>query len=62
MNNLLSYCGLVDVRINASDKDLPVAVGVDGSLAFSEMTRPAKIKGAVAHRFNSPEFKAMSNR
>ena len=24
MNNLLSYCGLVDVRINASDKDLPV--------------------------------------
>ena len=24
MNNLLSYCGVVDVRINASDKDLPV--------------------------------------
>ena len=24
MNNLLSCCGLVDVRINASDKDLPV--------------------------------------
>ena len=24
MNNLLSYCGLVDVRINPSDKDLPV--------------------------------------
>ena len=24
MNNLLSYFGLVDVRINASDKDLPV--------------------------------------
>ena len=24
MNNLLSYCGLVDVRINASDKDSPV--------------------------------------
>ena len=24
MNNLLSYCGLVDVRINASDKDLPL--------------------------------------
>ena len=24
MNNLLPYCGLVDVRINASDKDLPV--------------------------------------
>ena len=24
MNNLLSYCGLVDARINASEKDLPV--------------------------------------
>ncbi len=24
MKNLLSYCGLVDVRINASDKNLPV--------------------------------------
>ena len=24
MNNLLSYCGLVDVRINASDNELPV--------------------------------------
>ena len=26
MNNLLSYCGLVDTRISASDKDLPVLV------------------------------------
>ena len=26
MNNQLSYCGLVDPRINASDKDLPVKV------------------------------------
>ena len=24
MNNLLSYCGLVDPRISVSDKDLPV--------------------------------------
>ena len=24
MNNFLSYCGLVDPRISASDKDLPV--------------------------------------
>ena len=24
MNNLLSYCGLVEVRIIASEKDLPV--------------------------------------
>ena len=26
MNNLLSYCGLVDARISASEKDLPVTV------------------------------------
>ena len=24
MNNLLSYCGLVDAKLRASDKDLPV--------------------------------------
>ena len=24
MNNLLSYCGLVDSRMRASEKDLPV--------------------------------------
>ena len=24
VNNLMSYCGLVDARINASEKDLPV--------------------------------------
>ena len=24
MNNLLPYCGLVDAKIKASDKDLPV--------------------------------------
>ena len=26
MNNLFSYCGLVDARISASEKDLPVQV------------------------------------
>ena len=25
MNNMSSYCGLVDAKIRASDKDLPVA-------------------------------------
>ena len=24
MNNLLSYCGIIDAKIRASDKDLPV--------------------------------------
>ena len=26
INNLLSYCGLVDARISASEKDLPVQI------------------------------------
>ena len=26
MNNLSSYCGLVDAKIRASDKDLPVSL------------------------------------
>ena len=26
MNNLLSYCGLIDAKIRSSDKDLPVQV------------------------------------
>ena len=29
MNNLSSYCGLVDAKIRASDKDLPVTLGED---------------------------------
>ena len=28
MNNLLSYRGLVEVRINASEKDLPVPISI----------------------------------
>ena len=30
MNNLLSFSGLVDVRINTSDKDLPVILYSSG--------------------------------
>ena len=44
MNNLLSYCGLVDAKIRASDKDLPVNHTIrhnqkklkDGLIFFSE--------------------------
>ena len=31
MNNLLSYCGLVDARISASEKHLPVLTHVRNS-------------------------------
>ena len=32
MNNLLSYCGLVDSKIRAPDKDLPVPLSVLSSM------------------------------
>ena len=38
MNNLLSFCGLVDLRINASDKGLPVQLN-SSPIFFSGSTR-----------------------
>ena len=32
MNNLLSYCGLIDAKIRASDKDLPVTKGKESAM------------------------------
>ena len=35
MNNMLSYCGLIDAKIRASDKDLPVIdVGIENKLGI----------------------------
>ena len=34
MNNFLSYCGLVDARISASEKDLPVHVRYEVQLKY----------------------------
>ena len=34
MNNLLSYCGLVDARIRGFDKDLPVQKILGVSIPF----------------------------
>ena len=45
MNNLWSYCGLVDPRISASDKDLPVRQTLpkfsDSTLSLSQSGRGA---------------------
>ena len=38
MNNLLSYCGLIDERISASEKDLPVVEVI----VFSSLTLVTK--------------------
>ena len=39
MNNLLSYCWLVDAKIRASDKDLPVIDQIDLKLGSVKLTR-----------------------
>ena len=43
MNNLLSYCGLVDARINASEKDLPVLQIFDNATAIPELRKNLQI-------------------
>ena len=37
MNNLLSYCGLVDSRIIASEKDLPVRLSEKAKKIWSNL-------------------------
>ena len=43
MNNRLTYCGLVDTKISASEKDLPVkfAFKVDNSVLVKGSTVPS---------------------
>ena len=36
MNNLLSYCGINDAKIRASDKDLPVCKFQEAKVKFLE--------------------------
>ena len=35
MNNLLSYCGLVDARISVTEKDLPVQENSDWNISVT---------------------------
>jgi hypothetical protein len=45
MNNLSSYCGLVDAKIRASDKDLPVLnFFFAGVVGYMEELREEKIQ------------------
>ena len=55
MNNLLSYCGLVDVRINASDKDLPVT----SNDALRQSYNYGQISASILY-FKWKEFCAMT--
>jgi hypothetical protein len=56
MNNLLSYCGLIDSKIRASDKDLPVNVKTMRTVAqmfvaFSEKLNFDKKKYSLLTNF-----------
>ena len=44
MNNLLSYCGLIDAKIGASDIDLPVQILIidPRQIVFGDLTSVAK--------------------
>ena len=40
MSNLLSYCGLTDSRMRASDTDLPVNLGLKGGISINADSGP----------------------
>ena len=52
MNNLLSYCGLVDAKIRASDKDLPVK---DSILDFAGNVSYVSTSGQLSETMFSGE-------
>ena len=52
MNTLLSYCGLVDAKIRASDKDLPVLCNCIGNC---NMNLIAYLKYETANHTNCLE-------
>ena len=39
MNDLLSHCGLIDAKIRASDKDLPVSSSFSDDIGDHEFKR-----------------------
>ena len=43
MNNLASYCGLVDAKIRAYDKDLPVLLSMLLAQVFSKNIQSGKL-------------------
>ena len=59
MNNLLSYCWLVDARKSASEKDLPVLWEVDGQCYHSIFEDETKLKHlhTVVIKQLRPKFK-----
>ena len=53
MNNLLSYCGLVDARISASEKDLPVNLELKNSIFTTIERSNIKMKDVRLYAYNA---------
>ena len=49
MNSLLSYCGLIDARISASEKDLPVINNFFGMSLLIDFVYFSSIKKCIDH-------------
>ena len=56
MNNLLSYCGLTDARMRASEKDLPVILQILKNIQ-EQNVHNAKIYGKNFRKFVRIEIK-----
>ena len=59
MNNILSYCGWVDARISASEKDLSVCINISSVVAFKRWVNGKnwkKILRWMTVRQNVPKF------
>ena len=55
MNNLLSYCGLTDAKMRASEKDLPVQ-NVEETCLWKIIISSANVRGYVDN-FQDSNFK-----
>ena len=61
MNNLLSYCWLVDAKIRASDKDLPLDLKERKKYSYLKKTRTNEITGFLPLPSKNDNYKLMVN-
>ena len=57
MNNLLSYCGLVDAKILASDKDLPVRSSDISGTLDSQIDVYTRLFGSIEYLLKDTNFR-----
>ena len=62
MNNLLSYCGLIDARISASEKDLPVFLQMDNWIPLINVTHNYETDVGNTLHFETMIFSSRSSK